>query len=94
MQREVDIVRHHHERIDGKGYPDGIGGSGLDLLTKIITTADSFDAMTSKRSYKKNLTWEEGLAELNDCSGTQFDPEVVRVFTSVFSEKLKKRREQ
>lgn len=93
MQREVDIVRHHHERMDGKGYPDGIGGGDLDRLTKIITVADSFDAMTSKRSYKKNLTWEEGMEELAACRGTQFDPEVVNVFTSVLSGKLKKRKE-
>ena len=80
MNREYFLVRHHHERVDGRGYPDGLTGDELDLLTKIMTAADSFDAMTSKRSYKQNMSWEEAITELQRCSGSQFDPEVVRVF--------------
>lgn len=80
MSRELAIVRHHHERLDGKGYPDGIGGDELDILTKIITAADSYDAMTSKRSYRSNLNPAEALVEMNGCAGSQFDREVVRVF--------------
>jgi len=83
MQREVDIVRHHHERMDGNGYPDGLAGGEINLLTRIITVADSYDAMTSKRSYKENMTTDQAVAEMNRCAGTQFDPEVVRVFAEV-----------
>ncbi len=83
MQQELFIVRHHHERLDGKGYPDGIGGNELDILTKVITVADSYDAMTSKRSYKVNMDTVAAIAELDRCAGSQFDPEVVRVFTEV-----------
>jgi len=83
MQHELFIVRHHHERVDGKGYPDGLLGDELDLLTKIITVADSFDAMTSKRSYKENMGNKEAVIELRRCSGSQFDPEIVKVFVEV-----------
>ena len=83
MSRELTIVRHHHERIDGKGYPDGIGGAELDILTKIIVAADSYDAMTSKRSYRSNMAPFEAMAEMRRCVGTQFDPEVVKVFCEI-----------
>ncbi len=87
LDREGVIVRHHHERLDGKGYPDGIGGDEIDILTRIITVADSYDAMTSKRSYKVNMSMEDGLAELEKCAGTQFDPEVVKAFVSVLHDR-------
>ena len=80
MEREKFIIRHHHERMDGNGYPDGIGGDQLDQLTKILIVVDSYDAMTSKRNYRKNLKMEEALAELDRCSGTQFDKETVDAF--------------
>ena len=86
MQDELFIVRHHHERMDGKGYPDGLGGSDLNLLTKIITVADSYDAMTSKRSYKQNMSQQDAVAEMHRCSGAQFDPEVVRIFVQVLQQ--------
>ncbi|MEW6595350.1 MAG: HD domain-containing phosphohydrolase [Thermodesulfobacteriota bacterium] len=87
MRQELFIVRHHHERMDGKGYPDGLGGSDLDILTKVITVADSYDAMTSKRSYKANMDTAAAIAELHRCAGSQFDPEVVRVFVEVLQKK-------
>lgn len=81
MGRERFIIRHHHERIDGKGYPDGMHGDQLDQLTKILTVVDSYDAMTSKRNYRKNMDMEEALTELHSCSGTQFDRDTVEVFS-------------
>ncbi len=81
MKREQFIIRHHHERVDGKGYPDGLTGDKLDSLTKILIVVDSYDAMTSRRNYRKNMTMEQALRELDNCSGTQFDPETVRHFS-------------
>jgi HD-GYP domain-containing protein (c-di-GMP phosphodiesterase class II) len=89
MQQELFIVRHHHERVDGKGYPDGLGGNDLNLLTKIITVADSYDAMTSKRIYRQNLEFKEAIVELHRCAGSQFDPEVVQVFTEILENRGK-----
>ncbi len=83
LERERSIIRHHHEKLDGTGYPDGIGGSDLDTLTRIITVADSFDAMTSRRNYRRNLSTAEAVGELRRCSGSQFDPELVEVFAGV-----------
>ncbi len=80
LKREGQIVRCHHERLDGKGYPDGLTGDKLDILTKILTVADSYDAMTSMRSYKENKTMTEAVVELQACSGTQFEPSVIEIF--------------
>ncbi|MCP4337322.1 MAG: response regulator [Desulfobulbaceae bacterium] len=80
MEKEQFIIRHHHERMDGKGYPDGLNGEQLDDLTKIIIVVDSYDAMTSKRNYRKNMTMEEAVEELYSCSGTQFDLDIVEYF--------------
>ncbi len=85
MEREQQIIRHHHERIDGNGYPDKIGGSDLDLLTRIITIADSFDAMTSLRNYRRNLSLDEAISELRRCAGSQFDEALTEEFIEVVS---------
>jgi PAS domain S-box-containing protein/putative nucleotidyltransferase with HDIG domain len=77
-------VRHHHEKHDGKGYPDGISGDEISLMAAIISAADSFDAMTSERSYREPRTIDEGIAELRDCKGTQFNPEIVEVFERAY----------
>jgi len=87
-RRERDIILHHHERLDGNGYPHGIGGPDLEPLTRIVTIADSYDAMTSRRNYRRNLSTVEAVEELRRCAGTQFDPELVEVFAGiVFSRK-------
>ncbi|WP_240744717.1 HD domain-containing phosphohydrolase [Desulforhopalus sp. IMCC35007] len=81
MSREQFIIRHHHERMDGKGYPDGLTGDKLDDLTKIIIVVDSYDAMTSRRNYRTNMSMEQALEELDKCSGTQFDKTMVDYFS-------------
>jgi putative nucleotidyltransferase with HDIG domain len=86
LKREEEIIRQHHEWVDGHGYPCGLGGSDLDMLTKIVTVADCFDAMTSRRSYKRNMTHGEAVSELNRCANTQFDQLVVDVFTSIMGQ--------
>lgn len=78
-------VKHHHERYDGKGYPCGLSGKNIPLIARIIAVADSYDAMTSKRSYKPALTHEEAVREMRRCSGTQFDPDVVEAFIEIIN---------
>lgn len=73
-------VRHHHERFDGKGYPYGLAGGSIPLEARIIAVADSFEAMTSDRPYRKALTEHEAANELRRCAGTQFDPDCVDAF--------------
>jgi HD-GYP domain-containing protein (c-di-GMP phosphodiesterase class II) len=76
-------VLHHHERIDGKGYPNGIAGDQIPIESKIIAVTDSFDSMTSKRPYRLTpLSLKEAIAELQKHSGTQFDKTVVDVFVN------------
>lgn len=77
-----DSVRHHHERWDGQGYPSGLLGSSIPLGSRIILIADTIDAMTTDRPYRKRLGVEVVVAELQRCRGTQFDPELVDVVTS------------
>ncbi len=81
MEKEQFIIRHHHERMDGKGYPDGLTGDKLDQLTRILMVVDSYDAMTSKRNYRKNMNMNQAVIELNNCAGTQFDKECVVAFS-------------
>jgi HD-GYP domain-containing protein (c-di-GMP phosphodiesterase class II) len=80
MRDIVPGVLYHHERIDGKGYPDGLTNDKIPLIGKILSVADSFDAMTSKRTYREAMTVEQSLEEIEKCSGTQFDENVSRVF--------------
>lgn len=80
MIRETDIIRYHHERYDGKGYPSGIGGQEIPLLSRIITLADSYDAMTSDRPYRDGLPVDKAIEEILRCTGSQFDPELAKIF--------------
>ena len=80
MSREKDVIRYHHERYDGKGYPAGIGGGEIPLLSRIITLADSYDAMTSDRPYRKGLPIDKAIEEIVRCIRSQFDPELAKLF--------------
>jgi putative nucleotidyltransferase with HDIG domain len=81
--REQEIIRHHHEYYNGKGYPDGLKGEEIPRLARILSVADAFDAMASDRAYRKRMEKEKVLQIINDCSGTQFDPEMVAGFFKV-----------
>ncbi|HBV67694.1 MAG TPA: hypothetical protein DEF04_05595 [Clostridiales bacterium] len=72
-----DIIRHHHERNDGKGYPDGLSHNNIPLETSILTIADSFDAMTTNRPYRHSLSLEDALSEMKKNAGTQFNPDII-----------------
>jgi diguanylate cyclase (GGDEF)-like protein/putative nucleotidyltransferase with HDIG domain len=74
------IVRHHHERYDGKGYPDGLAGDTIPLGARIVAVAECFHSMVSDLPYRSARTFEDALAELRRCSDTQFDPQVVTAF--------------
>ncbi|MDD6175853.1 MAG: diguanylate cyclase [Firmicutes bacterium] len=76
----VTLILQHHERYDGKGYPYGVEGPKLNRLSRVLTVADSYDAMVNDRPYKKKMTQDQAIAELRRCSGTQFDPELAEEF--------------
>ena len=80
LARAVDIVRHHHERFDGGGYPFGLAGARIPLAARIFAVADSFDAMTSDRPYRPAMPGEVAIREIQGGAGTQFDPAVVEAF--------------
>ncbi len=91
---EQSTVRHHHERYDGKGYPDHLKGEEIPLYARILGVADAYAAMTAERSYRHALSSIDALAELERCSGTQFDPKLVTAFVIMFKKDrnlLKKR---
>jgi putative nucleotidyltransferase with HDIG domain len=77
------IVRSHHERWDGRGYPDGLSGKAIPIAARIVSACDTFNAMTTTRSYRKAMPISTAVTELNDNAGTQFDPEVVQVLVNV-----------
>jgi putative nucleotidyltransferase with HDIG domain len=87
------IVLHHHERYDGSGYPDGLKGKNIPLGSRIFSIADSLDAMTSERPYRKALSFEFAINEIMKFSGTQFDPEIIQTFNKVGLGYWKKKRE-
>lgn len=77
----IPYVRHHHENWDGTGYPDGLAGEEIPLGARILAIADAFDAMTSPHRYSSIRSLEEAMDELHECSGSRYDPKLVRVFT-------------
>jgi diguanylate cyclase (GGDEF)-like protein len=90
LQELAPIVLGHHERYDGRGYPNGLKGKDIPYLTRLLTLADSFDAMTHRRPYKPTKTVEQAYKEIRDNSGTQFDPELTEVFISAMESDDKK----
>jgi response regulator RpfG family c-di-GMP phosphodiesterase len=76
----LDVVRHHHERWDGGGYPDRLAGDAIPIGARIFALADALDAITSKRPYRDALPWEQALDEIRSGAGRQFDPQVVQAF--------------
>ena len=79
-------ARYHHERYDGKGYPEGLAGEKIPLLARIIAVADSYDAMTSNRSYRSYLPQNEAREEIARNRGTQFDPEIADIMLQIIDE--------
>lgn len=88
----LDIVKCHHERIDGSGYPDGLSGSDIPLESRIISAVDAFDAMTSERTYGRALDVSEALDEIRKGAGTQFDSEVSAVLAKVISKGIDRKK--
>jgi putative nucleotidyltransferase with HDIG domain len=89
IQDIIPGVLHHHERFDGRGYPDGLSGHNIPIMGRIICLADCFDAMTSTRTYRKAMPLEVTLADIRRCSGTQFDPALTEAFLNIPNEKLR-----
>jgi HD-GYP domain-containing protein (c-di-GMP phosphodiesterase class II) len=83
-------AKYHHERYDGRGYPEGLKGEDIPLFSRIILISDTFDAMTSTRPYRKGLPFDVAFAELREFAGTQFDPMVVEKFISCMTKEQKK----
>ncbi|NLD18962.1 MAG: diguanylate cyclase [Clostridiales bacterium] len=101
VERSIEMIRHlpsldyvipavlgHHERFDGKGYPRGISGEDIPVSARCLSIADSFDAMVSKRSYKKEMPLEDALLEIERNLGTQFDPQLGRTFIDLVRNKI------
>lgn len=86
----ADYVLEHQEQWDGEGYPRGIKGEEISLQGRIIAIAEAYDAMTSGRTYRNTLSEEEAIEEIKSCSGTQFDPEIARIFVEKVMGKEKK----
>ena len=86
-------VRHHHERFDGRGYPDGLAGEEIPQFARVLLVVDCYDAMSCQRPYRRALSYEQCLAELQRCAGTQFDPVMVEAFLRVLR-RLQHRRAQ
>lgn len=85
----IHVIRYHHERWDGKGYPEQLKGEEIPLLARVSTIADAFDAMTSSRSYREAMPIEEAYKRIIEGKGTQFDPSLVENFKNIYPEWIK-----
>ena len=86
LQGVAEVIRSHHERFDGQGYPRGLKGDDIPIGSRIYTVVDAYAAMTSDRPYRKALPMEVAFAELRRCTGTQFDPKIVEALISIIKE--------
>lgn len=86
LKMTIPGVKHHHERFDGMGYPNGLQGGQIPLIARIIAIADSFDAMVSDRTYRKAMTRDQAMDEMLRCAGAQFDMRLVKMFITVLEE--------
>lgn len=82
----ADMIKHHHERWDGMGYPDGLSKESIPILSRVISVIDSYDAMVNDRVYRSALSVQEAVGELKKCAGGQFDPHIVTEFISMINE--------
>ena len=80
----IAVIYHHHERWDGKGYPDGLAGEEIPFLARVTAVADAFDAMTSSRSYRSALPFEEAHQRILEGQGSQFDPQLIEIFKQIY----------
>ncbi|MEK5077555.1 HD-GYP domain-containing protein [Solibacillus sp. FSL W7-1436] len=85
----IDVITHHHERWDGKGYPDGLAGENIPFLARVTAVADAFDAMTSSRSYRPALEFEVAYQRILEGQGSQFDPQMVKLFKQIYPDWVK-----
>jgi putative nucleotidyltransferase with HDIG domain len=86
----VPGVKHHHEKFDGSGYTEGLKGKDIPLEARIVSVADTYDAMTTDRPYRKGLSHETAMKEINKTSGKQFDPDIVEIFNIIMKRKMEK----
>lgn len=89
LRKYIPAIRHHHERHDGKGYPDRLPGEHIPLLASIIAVADTFDAMTTDRPYRKALSHKEALQEIMRVAGTQLHPDLVEIFVGIMEKRVR-----
>jgi len=92
LQDTIPIILQHHERFDGTGYPNRLKGEEINFLARVLTVIDCFDAMTSVRPYQQKKSYNQAIEELYTCSGTQFDPEAVRIFITAIEDMINNNR--
>ena len=86
LEDTIPLIRHHQERWDGTGYPDGLRGEEIPILARMFSIVDAFDALTSKRPYRQKISEQEALEYIQEQAGTFFDPEIVEVFKKLVME--------
>jgi HD-GYP domain-containing protein (c-di-GMP phosphodiesterase class II) len=88
LDEAKSVVRHHHERWDGDGYPDGLAGDEIPIGSRIILACDAYNAMITERPYREPMSPEAAVCELEDHAGTQFDPQVIAALLAVLADRL------